>query len=93
MGFVRRMIIKIFAKTDIPIWLLGIRRGPLSESDFSSNFSHFIFLGELILPDWGTTGQEGQYTTDPSINETATDQVTLILYIIASFFLTWDIDF
>ena len=30
------MNIKIFAKTDIPFLLLGIRRGPLSESDCSS---------------------------------------------------------
>ena len=30
------MIIKIFAKTDIPFLLQGIRRGPLSESDCSS---------------------------------------------------------
>ena len=32
------MIIKIFAKTDIPFSLQGIRRGPLSESDCSSLF-------------------------------------------------------
>ena len=31
------MIIKIFAKADIPFSLLGIRRGPLLESDCSSN--------------------------------------------------------
>ena len=36
MGFVGWMIIKIFAKTDIPFPLLGIRWGPLSESDWSS---------------------------------------------------------
>ena len=33
-----------FAKTDIPFSLLGIRRGPLSESDCSSG--HMIFLSE-----------------------------------------------
>ena len=43
-------------------------------------FFYFIFLGELILPDWGTTVQEGQYTNDPSNNETVTDQVTVILH-------------
>ena len=36
------MIIKIFAKTDIPFTLQGIRQGPLSESDCSSYVGHPI---------------------------------------------------
>ena len=41
MGFVRRMIIKIFAKMDIPFFAAGIRQGPLSESDCSRIYIDF----------------------------------------------------
>ena len=36
------MIIKIFAKTDIPFLLQGIRRGPLLESDCSSFYCGLV---------------------------------------------------
>ena len=41
------MIINIFAKTDIPFSLLGIRRGPLSESDCSSLTEVQLYISDL----------------------------------------------
>ena len=38
MGFVRWMIIKIVAKTDISFSMQGIMQGPLSKSDCSSSY-------------------------------------------------------